>query len=231
MIASLTSTAAASNPGDIVNAQSTVEVCETFSSIQGESTYAGLTCFFIRLTGCNLSCSYCDTPQSRIEGTDVTIASIVEECVSSGCSITEITGGEPLLQPAFPALAAALRDATGRPVLVETNGSGDISVIPDGIIAIVDMKTPGSGMCDAMDMNNIGRLRKQDELKFVITNHDDYLWARNMTMQHELAKRCSCVNFSPACDNLNAGNLAGWITADKLPVRLNLQLHKMLGLR
>ena len=159
------------------------------------------------------------------------IGSLVEECVSSRCSIAEITGGEPLLHPAFPELAEAVRDATGRPVLVETNGSRDISIIPDGVIAIVDIKTPGSAMCDAMDMNNIGRLRKQDELKFVITDHDDYLWARHMMMQHGFAKRCSRVNFSPASGSMSARDLAGWIMADKLPVRLNLQLHKILGLR
>jgi len=209
----------------------TVEVSETFTSIQGESTYAGLPCFFIRLAGCNLSCSYCDTPQARVPGKPVQWTQLVRECIESDTAIAEITGGEPLLQPLFPDLASSLRERTRRPVLVETNGSRDISIIPDRVTAIMDIKTPGSGMSQAMDMANIERLRPHDEVKFVLLDRADYEWARQITRTQRLWDLCRAVLFSPAHGRLDPATLAGWIVDDRLPVRLNLQLHKILGVR
>jgi len=211
----------------------TVEVCETFVSIQGESTYAGQSCFFVRLAGCNLSCSYCDTPQARTagSGTATAIAILVKDCVASSAAIAEITGGEPLLQPGFRPLAAALRKSTKKPVLVETNGSRDISCVPADVVAIMDLKTPGSGMSDEMDMANMGRLRPQDEVKFVLTDRADYDWACRLTREHGLNERCHAVLFSPAFGRLEPGELGGWILADKIPARLQLQIHKIVRMR
>lgn len=208
-----------------------VEVCETFVSLQGESTYAGLPCFFVRLSGCNLRCSYCDTPQAYGPGTKRAIPALAAEALAGGAAISEITGGEPLLQPGFAALARALRDATGRPVLVETNGSCDLSLVPEGVIAIMDLKCPGSGEHGRMDMANIGRLRPQDEVKFVLTGRDDYAWAGALVRAHDLHLRCGAVLFSPAAGLLRPEMLAGWILEDRLPVRLQVQLHKMLAFR
>ena len=135
----------------------TVDVSEIFTSIQGESTYAGLPCFFIRMAGCNLDCGYCDTPQSKQPGQTTDIDDLAGQFVNSGAPIAEITGGEPLVQPAFTELATALRDATDGTVLVETNGSRDISLVPEGVVTIMDVKTPGSGEAESFDFANIDR--------------------------------------------------------------------------
>lgn len=208
-----------------------MRVAEVFVSIQGESTFAGLACFFIRLAGCNLSCSYCDTPLSRGRGRLMRIADLAGRCRASGAAIAEITGGEPLLQPGFPALACALRDRCRLPVLVETNGSADISAVPAGVIAIMDVKTPGSGMDAAMDPGNIGRLRHCDQVKFVLTGRKDYEWARAFTEKHALAGKCAAVLFGPAFGMLDPARLARWILRDRLPVRLHVQLHRIAGVK
>lgn len=211
----------------------TVDLFETFVSIQGESTYAGLSCFFVRLAGCNLDCAYCDSPRARTAagGRTAGVDELVEACRASSAAIVEITGGEPLLQPGFRALAEALCGSCGgRPVLVETNGSLDLSLIPAGAIAIMDVKTPGSGMGGRMDPGNIGRLRPHDEVKFVIIDHADYEWAAEFVRRHRLADKCHAVLFSPAWGRLDPGTLAGWLLKDALPVRLQVQLHKLLGL-
>jgi len=159
------------------------------------------------------------------------ISDIVRQCRTSGAAIAEVTGGEPLLQPGFPLLASILRDRCGMTVLVETNGSADISLVPDGVIAIMDIKTPGSGMSGAMDLRNIGRLRARDEVKFVLTGHVDYVWARDFVRKHKLDNKCAAVLFSPASDLLDPASLARWIERDRLHVRLQLQLHKLIGAR
>jgi len=209
----------------------TIQICETFVSIQGESTYAGLPCFFIRLAGCNLTCSYCDTPQMRIPGKSVRITDLVKAFRSSKTAIAEITGGEPLLQSGFSELAESLHRAAHKPVLVETNGSCDISIIPPDVIAIMDIKTPGSGMSGSMDMANIARLRPHDEVKFVIVDRRDYEWSRRLVRKHRLPETCHAVLFSPAAPTLDPAKLATWILKDRLPVRMHLQMHRVVGMR
>ena len=212
--------------------QAAVDVCEVFTSIQGESTWAGASCFFVRLAGCNLRCVYCDTPQAFAPGRPTPIDSLVARFRASGASIAEITGGEPLLQRGFPALAAGLRDAgLGRPVLVETNGSCDLALVPDRVVAVMDVKCPGSGQCGSLDDRNIVRLRPLDEVKFVLTDRADYEWARAFVARHELDGRCGAVLFSPAHDRQSPAELARWILDDRLPVRLQVPLHRLLGVK
>jgi len=209
----------------------TVGVCETFVSLQGESTYAGLPCFFIRLAGCNLRCSYCDTVYAYGKGRDVKVSDLVRKCRASRTAIAEITGGEPLLHPAFRDLAAALRDKSGKKILVETNGSQDISSVPGEVITVMDVKCPGSGEGDSFNLKNIRRLRPYDEVKFVLRGRTDYVWARRFLEKHRLAGRCNAVLLSPVSGKMDPRKLAGWIVKDGLEVRLQVQLHKMLGIR
>lgn len=210
---------------------STVQVSETFLSIQGESTYAGLSCFFIRLAGCNLRCVYCDTPQAFESGVERTVSDLVRETDASPSVLVEITGGEPLLQDGFVSLATKLKSATDRTVLVETNGSVDISAIPEGVIAVVDVKCPGSGQADSFDMENLVRLRSADEVKFVIRDRGDYEWAAAFVRSNELAGRCAAVLFSPVHECLDPRDLAGWILGEGPAVRLQVGLHRLLRLR
>jgi 7-carboxy-7-deazaguanine synthase len=208
-----------------------VQVYETFTSIQGESTFAGVSCFFIRLTGCNLRCAYCDTTQAFEGGAERSVDELVAEAVASRSGIVEITGGEPLLQEGFRTLATALLAGMKRPLLVETNGSCDISLIPDDAVGIIDVKTPGSGECGSFDAANIDRLRAQDELKFAIVDHHDYEWSKRFVADHRLNDRCHAVLFSPVTGMLSASDLAGWIVEDGAPVRLQLQFHRIVGVR
>lgn len=203
-----------------------LQVCETFSSIQGESTWAGAPCFFIRLAGCNLDCAYCDTAYARAGGEPQTISALVEQFRTSGLALVEVTGGEPLLQAGTPELLKQL-SALGA-VLVETNGSRDISVIPGGVTAIMDLKCPSSGASAAMDWANVERLRPTDEVKFVLSDRRDYEWARGMILKHGLPGRCHVILLSPVFNLLKPADLAGWILQDRLPVRLGLQLHKFI---
>lgn len=206
-----------------------VFVAETFTSIQGESTWAGYPCFFVRLSGCNLRCHYCDSSHSYPRGRKRSIAALARQFAASSAAIAEITGGEPLAQPGFRALALAVCDAgKGRPVLVETNGSKDISVVPDGVIAVMDIKCPGSGEAESMDFGNLSRLRPHDEVKFVISDRRDFVWARRLVMKHKLAGLCHAVLFSPVQERLPASRLAGWVVEAGLPVRVQVQLHKVL---
>lgn len=211
--------------------ETTVNVCETFASLQGESTYAGLTCFFVRLAGCNLRCVYCDTPQAFEPGREMSVDELARAASASGTAITEITGGEPLLQAGCAALAARLCEATRGPVLVETNGTCDISALPDRAVRIMDVKCPGSGAGASFDLDNLRRLRGCDEVKFVISHAADYEWARAFAARHALQARCAAVLFSPARGRLAPADLARWIMRDALPVRLQVPLHSVLGLR
>ncbi len=203
----------------------TLRVCETFTSIQGESSYAGYPCFFIRLSGCNLSCSYCDTEYARTEGEDLEIGELIKRATSSGIKLVEITGGEPLLQSNCIGLVTALLDSGFR-VLVETNGSQDITPLDPRAIAIMDIKTPGSGMSDKMDFKNLYRLRSQDEIKFVITSKEDFLWSMEIINRYSLSERK--VLLSPAYQRVEPAELAAWMIEEKTGARLNLQLHKII---
>ena len=207
-----------------------LQVCETFGSIQGESTFAGRPCFFIRLTGCNLRCSYCDTTYAFTGGQSKTIPQLVDEFRASGLTLVEVTGGEPLIQPGTPALLKALQAV--RPdaiVLVETNGSQDIAVVPPGVVAVMDIKCPASGVGDAVDWQNLERLRPQDEVKFVISDRADFDWAVRIVNDHRLASKCRAVLFSPVLGRVEPAALAEWLLAARVPARLNLQLHKLMG--
>jgi 7-carboxy-7-deazaguanine synthase len=209
-----------------------VRVTETFTSIQGESTWAGLPCFFVRLSGCNLRCSYCDTTHAYPRGRRTPIASLVRAFARGNAAIAEITGGEPLAQPGFRELAVRMRDGGGgRPVLVETNGSLNISVIPDGVIAVMDVKCPGSGEAAAMDFGNLKRLRAHDEVKFVVADRKDFDWACRVVRKYKVPGRCHAVLFSPVEGNLQASVLAEWVVESGLPVRVQVQLHKVLKLK
>ena len=200
-----------------------MKICEIFTSIQGESSYAGLPCTFIRLTGCNLRCTYCDTRYSYDEGSERSAAEILDVVRDSGVKLVEITGGEPLLQEDVYALIERLLDG-GYTVLVETNGSVSIRKIDRRAVLILDIKTPGSGMSGEMDFSNLAHLKQSDEIKFVLTGRADYDWAKEIMSKYALGERCH-VLFSPAFGNLSPEQLAGWILEDRLDVRLNLQLH------
>ncbi|HEX9933722.1 MAG TPA: radical SAM protein [bacterium] len=203
-----------------------LKVSEIFYSIQGESTFAGRPCAFVRLAGCNLRCSYCDTAYAYGEGTPLDIDAILERVLAFSCGLVEITGGEPLLQSETPKLAQRLLD-NGLTVLVETNGSVDIDRLPGGVIRIMDVKCPGSGCVGANDWKNLERLRSTDQVKWIITDRRDFDWAMELVRRHDLCRKVA-VLFSPATGGLPQDLLAKWILEEKLPIRLQLQLHKIL---
>jgi 7-carboxy-7-deazaguanine synthase len=204
-----------------------VRVCEIFTSIQGESSYAGLPCTFVRLTGCNLRCVYCDTRYSYEEGTDVPIREIISRVKQARVNLVEITGGEPLLQGAGTSeLVSSLLD-DGYKVMIETNGSVSIKDIDKRAVIILDVKTPGSGMSGENDFSNFDYLKPSDEIKFVICDRRDYEWAKDVIGKYKLKGRCHIL-FSPALGLLVPSDLAKWITEDRLEVRLNLQIHKYI---
>ena len=197
---------------------------EIYASIQGESTHAGRACVFVRTSVCNQRCSYCDTAYAFTGGEAMRIDEVVRQALSHGIELVEITGGEPLLQPLLPSLCTRLLEA-GCEVLIETGGSHDTSVIPEGVHTILDIKTPGSREEHANDYGNLQRLRTGDEVKFVLTSRQDYDWSAALVTRENLHERTT-VLFSPAWGLLEPAQLAAWIVADQLPVRLNLQLHK-----
>ncbi len=205
-----------------------LKVNEIFYSIQGESSFAGWPCIFVRLTGCNLRCSYCDTQYAYDEGRDASIDDILREVATFRCSLVEITGGEPLRQEETPLLIHTLLDR-GYGVLMETNGSFDISAVDPRCIRIVDVKLPGSGEEHRNYWNNLNVLTERDELKFVIGGRKDYEYAREVLgrLQRDVSVK-TVANFSPLYGNLAPQLLAEWILEDRLAVRLNLQLHKII---
>jgi 7-carboxy-7-deazaguanine synthase len=210
-----------------VKSSATLLLSEVFYSIQGESSFAGLPCLFFRLAGCNLHCSYCDAGYAREEpGTPTDIDALLAEADRHPAALIEITGGEPLLQKGvYPLIEALL--ARGRTVLLETNGSLSLSRVPAGVVRVMDLKCPDSGMCEQMDLKNLDLLTGQDEVKFVLASRRDYEWARAMIHDHDLARRVK-VLLSPVTDRLFPADLAAWLLADELPVRLQLQLHTIL---
>jgi 7-carboxy-7-deazaguanine synthase len=203
-----------------------LRVNEIFHSIQGESTHAGRPCVFVRLTGCNLRCVWCDTAYAFHEGESLAVAEVVERVSAYGCDLVEVTGGEPLLQAEAIDLMGALL-ARGHEVMLETGGSLPIDDVPAGVRRIIDVKCPGSGESDRNRWENMLTLRAGDELKFVIADRADYEWAVDILSERALLQKAT-VLFSAVADRLPAGELARWVLADRLPVRVQLQLHKIL---
>jgi 7-carboxy-7-deazaguanine synthase len=200
---------------------------EIFHSVQGESTYAGRPCVFVRLTACDLRCSWCDTPYAFHEGRKRSLDDILAEVDGYGCPLVEVTGGEPLLQEEVYPLMEALV-ARGRTVLVETGGHRSTERVPAEVTTILDVKCPGSGESHRNDPNNLVRLRSHDEVKFVIKDRADYEFARDVVMHHDLASRAAAVHFSPVHDVLSPRELSEWVLADRLRVRVQLQIHKLI---
>jgi 7-carboxy-7-deazaguanine synthase len=205
-----------------------LSINEIFYSIQGESLYAGLPCVFIRLMGCNLRCAYCDTRYAYDEGMDMTIPEILRRVESyPTASLVEITGGEPLIQEETPDLVIRLLER-GRTVLMETNGSLDISRIDNRCIKIMDIKCPSSLMHRHNDPDNLRRIGHHDQIKFIIETQTDYAFALNVLKQLPPEFPKSNILFSPAFGTLSPGILAKWILQDGLGVRLHLQIHKVI---
>ena len=205
-------------------------VNEIFYSIQGESTHVGRPCVFVRLTGCNLRCAYCDTRYAYEDGREMKIEQIIRVVKGYACPLVEITGGEPLLQAETPNLVSEFL-ARGYEVLLETNGSQNISVVDDRCMKIVDFKTPSSGMSHKNDFANVDRLSDGDEVKFVIGNRSDYEFARAHIKDTGIALLARCpIHFAPVFGKQDPRTLAGWILDDRLHVRLQVQLHKILEL-
>ena len=203
-----------------------LKVNEIFYSIQGESSFAGKPCIFIRLAGCNLRCFYCDTTYAYSDGKTMSIDEIVNQVQKYTCPLVEITGGEPLLQDETPLLANMLLEKKYT-VLVETNGTKNIDSLPSDVIRIVDIKTPASGEDGQTDWDNINRLKTTDEVKFVLMNKADYDWTKEKISQFEITKKAQ-VHLSPVNNKLAPAELAEWILKDRLDVRLQVQLHKIL---
>lgn len=200
---------------------------EIFHSIQGESTHSGRPCVFVRLTACDLRCSWCDTPYAFTEGSRMSLDDVVAEVDRYECPLVEITGGEPLLQADVYPLMRRLLDR-GRTVMLETGGHRSIEQVPPDVIKIVDVKCPGSGEAHRNDWKNLDRLAPHDEVKFVIKDREDYEYARDVVARHGLANRVAAVLFSPVHGVMDASELAAWILADRLGVRLQLQAHKFI---
>ena len=211
-----------------------MQVTEIFRSIQGESTHAGLPCIFVRLTGCNLRCMWCDTAYAFYGGQSKSVEEVLTAVRNlSQCdgrrlvNLVELTGGEPLLQKdIYPLIDRLLEDRYR--VLIETSGERDIGELPPPVIRIVDVKCPGSGEEGAFRMENLDALRPHDQLKFVLADRRDYEWAREFLAQHPLQEKVEAILFSPVFGQLEPRLLAGWILEDGLPVRLGLQLHKFI---
>jgi len=204
-----------------------ITVNEIFYSVQGESTYAGQRCVFVRLTACDLRCSWCDTPYAFYEGRKRSLDDVLAEVDRFACDLVEVTGGEPLLQEGVYPLMTALLER-GKTVLVETGGHRSTVRVPDAVVTILDIKCPGSGEDAKMDWDNLSRLRPHDEVKFVIKDRADYDYAREVIGKYNLAARAAAIHMSPVHDVLSPRALSEWVLADALPVRVQLQLHKYI---
>lgn len=198
---------------------------EIYASVQGESSFVGWPCVFVRTSACNLRCRWCDTPQAFTGGTRMPLADVLEKALSFGTPLVELTGGEPLLQPAVLPLMSALADA-GKTVLIETSGERDISQVDARVHRIMDLKAPGSGEHLRNRMENIAFLTQRDEVKFVLADRADYEWARDVEKTHALSSRVRNVLFSPVFGELDPKTLVAWILEDALPVRFQIQTHK-----
>lgn len=208
-------------------------ITEIFKSIQGESTYAGRPCIFVRLTGCNLRCRWCDTAYAFYGGTRLEVDEVLGRVralagdAGARISLVELTGGEPMLQPDIHPLIQKLL-AENFTVLIETSGERYLGVLPQEVVKIMDIKCPGSGEAGTLHPKNLGVLDRKDEIKFVIADEPDYLWARDFLLHHRLTDIVHTVIFSPVFGELEPRVLSEWILRDRLPVRLGLQLHKFI---
>ncbi|MGH7726364.1 MAG: radical SAM protein [Candidatus Eiseniibacteriota bacterium] len=201
-------------------------VNEVYASIQGESTYAGLPCTFVRLAACHLRCVWCDTPHAFDEGVRRTVDDVIAEVDRLGHPLVEVTGGEPLLQPAVYPFMKRLCDS-GKTVLLETSGSLDIGRVDPRVVRIVDFKCPGSGEMERNRFENVALLTPRDEVKFVLADRADYDWARELIARYDLASRAT-VLLSTAFGQLAPAEVAAWMLADHVPARLQVQLHKVI---
>ena len=200
---------------------------EIFYSIQGESSYTGRPCVFVRLTGCDLRCVWCDTPYAFDEGRKMSVDTVAAAVDAYGCALVEITGGEPLRQAdVYPLMDRLL--GSGRTVLLETGGHVDVSAVPAAVVKVIDVKCPGSGEVAHNDWDNLGRLASHDEVKFVIRDRTDYEFARDVVRRYQLGQRCAAVLLSPVHRVLDPQLLAAWSLEDRLPARLQIQLHRYL---
>lgn len=200
---------------------------EIFYSIQGESTYAGRPCVFVRLTACDLRCSWCDTSYAFHEGHKQSLDEVLACVDRFDCRLVEVTGGEPLLQDEVYPLMESLLER-GNTVLLETGGHRSTARVPSDVVTILDVKCPGSGEAHRNDWTNLDRLRPRDEVKFVVKDRQDYEYARDVIQRHELGSKAAAVHISPVHGVLDSRPLSEWILADKLPVRVQLQLHKYI---
>jgi 7-carboxy-7-deazaguanine synthase len=200
-------------------------VFEIYLSIQGESTHAGRPCVFVRLAACDLRCAWCDTSYAFTGGAKMKVEDVIERVLSFGCTLVEITGGEPLLQKDVVPLMDGLL-ARGLTVMLETGGHRPLDDVPDPVIAIVDVKCPGSGEAERMHWPNLDQLSPHDEVKFVIADRRDFDYARDIVARHRLHERAAAVLFSPVHGALPPAELAAWILEARVPARLHLQTHK-----
>ena len=204
-----------------------VTINEIFYSVQGESSFAGQPCVFVRLTACDLRCSWCDTPYAFHEGSKRPLEAVLQDVDRYDCPLVEVTGGEPLLQEdVYPLMDALV--ARGKTVLLETGGHRSTERVPDAVVTILDVKCPGSGEAHRMDWSNLDRLRPHDEVKFVIKDRADYEYARGVVRERDLASRAAAVHFSPVHGEMDLRALSEWVLADRLPVRVQVQLHKYI---
>ena len=209
------------------NPDATLTVNEIYRSIQGESTWAGLPCVFVRLTFCDLRCNYCDTAYAFYAGSKMKLPEIVERVLSFDCPLVEITGGEPLLQKNTLPLIQELCDRQ-KTLLLETSGAHDISRVDSRVHRIMDLKTPGSGESERNRYENIAFLTRRDEVKFVIGSREDYLWSKQKIQEFELVDRCGTVLFSPIFGRIDPRTIVEWMLEDRLRVRFQLQMHKFI---
>jgi len=206
--------------------ETTLKVCEIFSSIQGESTFAGLPCVFVRLAGCALNCRWCDTDYARGESQKMSLDQIATVVRGFGLPLVELTGGEPLEQVGSIELMKLLLEE-GFEILLETNGAEDISKVPAGVRRIMDVKCPSSGMAGRMRWSNFDFITQGDEIKFVIAGREDFAYALKVIEQYHLVQRCP-VLLAPVWGELEPTHLAGWILESALPLRMQMQLHKVI---
>ena len=209
-----------------VNSDAQLRISEIFFSLQGETSRIGLPTAFIRLTGCPSRCAYCDTTYAFTGGQNMSVTKILRQVAGYAPRYVAVTGGEPLAQKNCLLLLSALCD-TGYEVSLETGGALDIGEVDARVMRVVDIKTPASGEAEKNHWENLSLLTRRDEIKFVLCDEHDYQWAKQILLQHQLADKCA-VLFSPVHGALNATHLAEWILRDRLPVRMLLQLHKLL---